>query len=44
LRNFVHPPARRIVEPQFRRDFSEETVVMDDLDEDGKRKAWKTED
>lgn len=33
-----------MAEPHFRRDFSDETVVMDDLDEDGKRKAWKTED
>jgi hypothetical protein len=41
----VHPPERRMVEPHVSSRFSEETVfVMDDLDEDGKRKAWKTED
>jgi len=40
----VHPPERRMVEPHVRSGFSEETVVMDDLDEDSKRKAWKTED
>jgi len=33
-----------MVEPHFRQDFSEETVVMDDLDENGKRKTWKTEE
>ena len=40
----MHPPERRMVEPHVGSRFSEETVVMDDLDEDGKRKAWKTED
>jgi hypothetical protein len=35
----VHPPERRLNAPIFR-DVSEETVVMDDLDEHGKRKGW----
>ena len=40
----MHPPERRMVEPHVRSEFSEETVVTDDLDEDGKRKAWKMQD
>jgi len=44
LRNFVHPPERRVVDAHVRSGYSVETVVMDDLDEDGRRKAWKTED
>jgi hypothetical protein len=40
----VHPP-ERMNQPVLRNDYSEaETVVMDDLDDDGKRKGWKNEE
>jgi hypothetical protein len=40
----VHPPeTRRLNAPILRTSTSAETFVMDDLDEDGKRKGWKSE-
>jgi hypothetical protein len=43
LRGFVHPPERILNGPVTARGYSDETIVMDDLDEDGKRKGWKSE-
>jgi len=46
LRNFVHPPGqhRQLNAPHSQRTVSEaETIVMDDLDQDGKRKGYKSE-
>ena len=41
----MHPPERRMVDPYVQREFSsEETIVMDDLDETSKRKARKSEE
>jgi hypothetical protein len=40
----VHPPTTRVMNaPISRTSSSAETFVMDDLDEDGKRKGWKSE-
>jgi len=45
LRSFVHPPERILNQPVLRSDHSEaETIVMDNLDEDGKRSGWKNEE
>jgi hypothetical protein len=38
----VHPPERMDVPVQTRSEA--ETVVMDDLDQEGRRKAWNSED
>ena len=49
LRNFVHPPERLVLNTplsQFRTDATSEadTIVLDDLDENGKRNAWRNEE
>jgi len=49
LRNFVHPPDRLVLNTplsHFGTDATSEadTIVLDDLDENGKRKAWKNEE
>jgi hypothetical protein len=40
----VHPPEGRVVQPVVRVREEADTLVMEDLDSNGRRKTWKTGD
>lgn len=40
----MHPPERALNQPHVVRDVSEGTIIMDDLDEDGKRNGRENQE